>query len=204
MSRHHKSTSGVTLLELLAVMAIIGILVSLLLGAVHKAHARVKDRVWRLEAPGFIALIQERLRKFYQSQTSYPAWTADDLYRRNVFDDRIMGFLRSPNVTFIPFSSTDSDDKWILKVINMDKSFPAPILNPLRKGAGPHLSIWRSIARPGRIGSRSVPLRSVSAATSSLGRFQRALACLTAAAWNKPRSASPKLTCAQGSDVDVI
>ncbi len=127
MSRHHQSTSGVTLLEMLAVMAIIGILVSLLLGAVHKAHARVKDRVWRLEVPGFIALIQERLSKFYQPQTSYPAWTADDLYRRNVFDDRIMGFLRSPNVTFIPFSSTDSDDKWILKVINISPEEKSPV-----------------------------------------------------------------------------
>ena len=127
MSRHHKSTGGVTLLEMLAVMAIIGILVSLLLGAVHKAHARVKDRVWRLEAPGFISLVHERLRTFYQSQSSYPAWTADDLYRRHVFDDRIMGFLRSPNVTFIPFSSSDSDDRWILKVINISPEEKSPI-----------------------------------------------------------------------------
>ena len=127
MTRQRQSKNGVTLLELLAVMAIIGILVSLLLGAVHKAHSSLKGRAWRLEAPVFIALIQERLSKFYQSQTSYPPWTADDLYRQNVFDDRIMGFLRSPNVTFIPFSSTDSDDKWILRVVNIWPEETSPV-----------------------------------------------------------------------------
>ena len=124
---HCKSRSGLTLLEMLAVIAIIGILASLLLGAVHKAHARAKDRVWRLEAPGFISLIQDRLSRYYQSQISYPAWTADDLYRRHVFDDRIMGFLRSPKVTFIPFSSTDPDDKWILRVVNIWPEEKSPI-----------------------------------------------------------------------------
>ena len=87
----------------------------------------MKNRVWRLEAPGFISLIQERLRTFYQSQTRYPAWTADDLYRQHVFDDRIMGFLRSRNVTFIPFSSTDSDDKWILRVVNISPEEKSPV-----------------------------------------------------------------------------
>ena len=128
VNRHCKSgRSGLTLLELLAVIAIIGLLASLLLGAVHKAHARAKDRVWRLEAPGFISLIQDRLSRYYQSQISYPAWTADDLYRRHVFDDRIMGFLRSPKVTFIPFSSTDPDDKWILRVVNIWPEEKSPI-----------------------------------------------------------------------------
>jgi prepilin-type N-terminal cleavage/methylation domain-containing protein len=120
VNRHWISgRSGLTLLELLAVIAIVGLLASLVLGGVHNAHARAKDRVWRVEAPGFISLIQDRLSRYYQSQISYPASTTDELYRRHVFDDRIMGFLRSPNVTFIPFSSTDSDDKWILKVVNI-------------------------------------------------------------------------------------
>ena|SRR2546430_1344608 len=127
MSRHCKSRSGLTLLEILAAIAVIGVLASLLLGAVHKAHARAKDRVWRLEAPGFISLIQERLSKYYQSQISYPAWTADDLYRRRVFDDRIMEFLRSPKVAFIPFSSTDPDDKWIMRVVNIWPEEKSPI-----------------------------------------------------------------------------
>ena len=43
-------------------------------------------------------------------------------------------------------------------------------------------------------GARSVPLRSVSAGTSGLGPFHHALACLAAAAWDKPRSACQRLT----------
>ena len=34
-----------------AVIAIVGLLASLVLGGVHNAHARAKDRVWRVEAP---------------------------------------------------------------------------------------------------------------------------------------------------------
>src|SRR6266567_8612340 len=61
----------------------------------------------------------------------------------------------------------------------------------LSTGARP--GFWQSIENPGRIGARSVPLRSASAIMNRLGRFHRALACLAAAAWDKPRSACQKL-----------
>src|SRR5438552_11686316 len=57
-----------------------------------------------------------------------------------------------------------------------------------------NLSIWQSIENPRRTGARSVPLRSVTATTSRLGPFLHDLACLTAAAWDKPRSARQELT----------
>jgi len=90
--RRYLSKGGLTLMELLVVIGFIGILVSLLLGAVHKAHAKAKDRAWRLEAPRFISLIQERMSRYYESQSKYPALTAEELHQRGVFDDRTMGF----------------------------------------------------------------------------------------------------------------
>ena len=105
-----------TLVELLAVVAIIGILASLSLGAVYKAHAYAKDRTWRIEAYNFFDYIQEHLIRHYQSQTNNPALTAAQLHQQGVFDDRIMDFLSCPHVHFIPFSSSDQDDKIIFRL----------------------------------------------------------------------------------------
>ncbi len=110
---------GMTLVELLAVMAILSILACLCLGGIHVAYVKATTAVWRIEAPRFITLIHERLSKYYQSKTEYPAWTAEDLHQRGVFDNRTMQFLHSANVSFIPFSSNDSDDKWVLRVVNI-------------------------------------------------------------------------------------
>jgi prepilin-type N-terminal cleavage/methylation domain-containing protein len=116
--RGRKPDSALTLVELLMVVAIISILAGLLLGAVHVAHARIKDKIWRIEAYNFHDYIQQHLFRYYQSQTNYPVLAAEDLRQRGVFDDRIMDFLRCPHVRFIPFSSSDPDDKYILRIDN--------------------------------------------------------------------------------------
>lgn len=112
-----KTINGLTLLELMAVIAIISVLATLLIGGVSKVRAKAKDRVWRAEAKnGFELYIGDHLAKFYQSQTSYPSYTTKELFQRGVFDDKIMDFLQCPHVEFIPFSSSDSDEKIILQI----------------------------------------------------------------------------------------
>src|SRR6266404_3088017 len=66
---------------------------------------------------------------------------------------------------------------------------------PVDRGCRAYLSYWKSVENPRRLGPRSVSLRSVTATTSSLGPFHHAWAGLTAAAWDKPRSAGKNEKC---------
>jgi len=105
-----------TLLEMLLVIGIIGILAAMLLGAVNKAFMSSQNKVWRAQAYDFYDYIQEHLAKYYQANTNYPVLTARDLYQQNVFDDRIMNFLRCPHVQYIPFAQSDPTNKVIFQI----------------------------------------------------------------------------------------
>ena len=129
--KQSQTKRSMTLIELLLVIGIIGVLASLSLGAVYKAHAYAKDKIWRLQAYNYCDYIQEHLSRYYQSRTNYPTLSAAELHQRGVFDDRIMDFLHCPHVQFIPFSVGDRDDKIILRIDDYwiwgDKPMPSQI-----------------------------------------------------------------------------
>jgi type II secretory pathway pseudopilin PulG len=108
--------SAYTFVELLLVIGIIAILASLLLGAIYKANQYAKHKIFLTEAYNAISQIERQLGRYYESRTNYPALTADELYRQGVFNQQTMDFLSYPEVSFYPFSSSDSDDKIILRV----------------------------------------------------------------------------------------
>jgi prepilin-type N-terminal cleavage/methylation domain-containing protein len=112
------TAAGFTLIEMLCVIAIIGILAAMLLGAVNKAWVSSQNKVWRFQAHDFYDYIQEHLFKYYQSQTSYPVLSAEDLHQKGVFDDRVMNFLRCPHVQYLPFSMSDGTNKVIFQIDN--------------------------------------------------------------------------------------
>jgi prepilin-type N-terminal cleavage/methylation domain-containing protein len=128
VKQNHRATAAFTLLEMLLVIGIIGILAAMLLGAVNKAFMSSQNKVWRAQAYDFYDYMQEHLAKYYQANTNYPVLTARDLYQQNVFNDRIMNFLRCPHVQYIPFSLSDPTNKVIFQIdsdwMNNQKSVP--------------------------------------------------------------------------------
>jgi len=108
--------AGFTLIEMLCVIAIIGILAAMLLGAVNRAYGSARNKMWKVQAPAFYDYIEEHLSKYYQSHPNYPLLSARDLYGNAVFDDRIMDFLRCPHVQYFPFAMSDAANKVVFQI----------------------------------------------------------------------------------------
>ena len=116
--------SAYTLVELLLVIGIISTLASLLLAAVLKAKQYARHKTFQITAYSAISHTEQELGQYYLNQTNFPAFTAEQLGQKGVFDLHTMEFLRNPEVTFYPFSSTDADNKIILRVIVRSNEIP--------------------------------------------------------------------------------
>lgn len=120
MNSETKPKNNPVLLALL--VAIFCLLALLLLNLVlrnsprHKAEA---NALWSDDASKLMAVTYNQLKSYCQSQTNFPALTAQELHQRGIFDDRIMAFLKSPKVHFYPFSSDDPDTNVVLSVVGI-------------------------------------------------------------------------------------
>ena len=102
-----------SLIELLVVVGIIGILVSLIAPAASRVYGKAKAMKWENE--GYPWKLEHQLRPFYSQLKEYPAFTAEQLHKNGVIDQKSLKFLRSPYVTFEPFSSKDSDEMIVIR-----------------------------------------------------------------------------------------
>lgn len=98
-------------------MAIIVILVSLVAGPVLRALRRAKEMKAGFEGPGVAEIVEKRLKNFFGPMASYPAFSAEDLRKKGVFDSEMMRQIRTKEVIYHPFASSDPDDTLIAEVL---------------------------------------------------------------------------------------
>lgn len=111
-----RGPAGVTLIELLCVMAIIAVLATLLLGPAGRALGKARAMQWNNRAEALTGEITDRLRKVFAGQKEFRRVALEDLERDGVLLASQVRFLRDPRVTFTPFAGSDPDEFPVITV----------------------------------------------------------------------------------------
>jgi prepilin-type N-terminal cleavage/methylation domain-containing protein len=112
----HRQSAGVTMLELLCVIALITILAGLLLGPVSQALRRARAMKWGYEAPALLESTVSQLRKHFQGKKDFPPVTLASLETGSLLEPSQLRFLKDRRVTFVPFAGADPDEQVVIEV----------------------------------------------------------------------------------------
>lgn len=108
--------TGVTLIELLCVMAIIAILASLLLPTVLRVYIRIKGAADEIEAPGVALMLLTETRAYCAAHPKYAFTSKHDFADQCVLAPKCRAWIQAPRTEFAPFSYLDPTNKLVLSV----------------------------------------------------------------------------------------
>jgi prepilin-type N-terminal cleavage/methylation domain-containing protein len=111
-----RAPGAFTLIELLCVMAIIGILAGLFLGTAGRTYKRVKDFAGEMDGPAYLDELRNRFIAFARAQPDFPRLTRDELLRACPVSSRCERWLRSAAVDYFPVAGADPDMQVVLAV----------------------------------------------------------------------------------------
>jgi prepilin-type N-terminal cleavage/methylation domain-containing protein len=107
---------GLTLIELLCVMAIILILTTLALGPAMRVLQKVRADDWAEKAMSDLQLTVAQLHAHFRGRVEFPEVTLEAIESMRLVQPTQLRFLKDPQVTFIPFAGSDPDEQVVIKV----------------------------------------------------------------------------------------
>ena len=104
------------MIELLCVMAIIGILAALLLPAVMNAYLRIKGAADEFEAPTIAGLLEHECRDYCAANPAYRFDSKLDFVQKVRCAPKCQNWVEASRTVFVPFTSLDPTNLVVLSV----------------------------------------------------------------------------------------
>ena len=108
--------AGLTLIEILCVIAIILVLAGLVLGPAGHALKRVRADKWGEDSTVRLRATVEQLQKHFRGRQDFPSVTLEAIEAGRLVGPAELDFLKDHRVTFIPFAGADPDEQIVIRV----------------------------------------------------------------------------------------